>query len=465
MLRHAMRAATRQTGHARNGAERQTVFHAWGGQRDGTVAPTSLNALPEPGGELGEDQLVRAFRLAEHHQRYNEWVGIITDLTMAFATHRWRLVVADGEPGRNQSMALDRWRLRNKVLVENLHREIWQDWITFNTAVVAKLPIPEARPMLLPPYSVRYSNRLGIEKLEFLHGLSWADLELVPKEIRSAFSGGRLALDKLPGAKFRVVTNARLGAGLGPPTMMSVFHACDTAASLAAADGSLAEAARRVIRQHKLGYEIRTGPMAGSNQNHAKPKRLKDVQTAFAGRAGVMEFADNFDHEVVLHTVDPRFFDAKRLDTMERRLFVWSAPLGQMLFTRGGIAPFLMTLLRVRIEQMRERVAALVNHVINEMLDAPVPLAVKYDSRILRDDRLAAEMLKFSLLNGLSSQRTARSETGLDDVEERRIKEEEGKQPMAVKVPVYDPNHGNQPGGLNPRGGRPRASGEPSPES
>ncbi len=454
----------RKPARSRSGETREVTFHAWEGRRDGAIGLPGRPALPDPGMALGEDQLAHAFRLAEHHGRYNEWVGLITELTIAFAVHQWRLVLGNSEPGRNQAAALERWRHRNQELLQDLHREIWQDWMIFNTAIVAKLPLAEARPMLLPPYNVRYSNRLGIEKLDYIHSLTMTELDALPRSWLHAFLGGRLSLHKLPGARFRVLTDARLGDGLGPPSMARVFHACDTAASLAAADGTLAEASRKVLRQHKLGYEIRTGQLAGSNQNHAKPKRVKDVQSAFAGRAGMMEFADNFDHEVLLHAVDPRFFDPKRLETLERRFFIWGSPVGQMIFTRGGIAPFLMPILRVRIEAMRARVGAFFNYVVNELLNPPVELVVKYDTRILRDDRLAAEMLKFSLNSGLSSQRTARGDAGLDDEEERMIKEEESRQAMAVKVPAFDPNHGNQPGALNPQGGRPRSDGEATPK-
>lgn len=450
------------------------AFNAWEPRRrdrdhEGGHPPhiPALGGHPVPGQRLDPNELREAFRLAEHHRWYNEWVGLICGLRQDFGAYRWRVVPAASADGRNKRKAFDAWKERVADTLETLHGQVWYDWVTFQNVIVGQLPKADGfdnSPMVLAPKDCLYTDRLGSRKLEYAHSLTADEVSKLPQSWRKAFEGGRLKFHEIPGARFDVLKEARLGDGLGPPAMWQVFHACLTASALAAADGSLAEAARRVIRQHKLGYEIRNGPMQGSPARHASPARIKAVRSDSEGRVGYREFADNFDHEIILHSVDPKFFDAKRLATVEHRFLIWGAPLGHMLFTRGGVAPFLMKLLRIRTIAMRERVGRFLSRICRQFLGAPVDVEFRYDSRILNDDRLAADMLKWSLTSGLASQRTSRTEVDLDDEEERRIKEEESRQPLSVKVPVYDPNHGPVAFGKAPatKGGRPRSDGSPA---
>lgn len=450
------------------------AFNSWEPRRrdrdhEGGYPPhvPALGGHPVPGQRLDPNDLREAFRMAEHHRNYNEWVSLICGLKQDFATFRWRVVPAQSADGRNKRKAFEAWRERQADKLEELHTQVWYDWVTFQNVIVGQLPPANGvdnSPMVLAPRDCLYSDRLRMRDLQYLHSLTADEITKLPESWRKAFEGGRVQFSKLEGARFDVLKSARPGDGLGPPDMWQVFHACTASAALAAADGSLAEAARRVIRQHKLGYEIRNGPMQGSPARHASPQRIKAVREKAQGMTGYWEFADNFDHEIVLHTVDPKLFDPKRISTIEHRFFTWGAPLGQMLFTRGGVAPFLMKLLRVRTLAMRDRVGRFLSRICRQFLGAPVDVEFRYDTRILNDDRLAADMLKWSLTSGLASQRTARTESDLDDEEERRIKQEESTQPLAVKVPVYDPNHGPVAFGKAPapKGGRPRADGSPA---
>ncbi|MCC7375775.1 MAG: hypothetical protein IT581_14045 [Verrucomicrobiales bacterium] len=401
-----------------------------------------------------------AFRQADHYSRYNEWVQLAVTLFRAIGIYGTKFKV-DGDSGVQKVNRVKRWEKENVSALHDLHRDIWRDYIVHSNAVVASWPGRDGtlmRPLVLAPWKVSYSNKFGREQLEYQHGLSAEEVKAMPAEWQPAFHGGVVRLHEVPGAKFWVITGQRFGAGLDTPSMMSVFHGCRTAEALAAADGSLAEAARRVRIQHKLGYEIKTGPNAGARMNHADQARKAAVRKDFEGATGLKEFADNFDHEVIFTALDPKYFDQKRLDSVERRLFTWSAPIGQMLMARGGIAPFLMTLLRVKIEGMQADIGRKFASIVNEGMSPPGEFKVRYNPRILKDDRLAAETMKFALTSGMASLRTARGEAGLDDDEERSIKAEESKQPDHEKLPVFDPAHGKSPG-LSTKGGRPKADG------
>lgn len=427
--------------------------------REGLIV-SGLSTIPDYRVGINESELQDAFRKADHFARYNEWIQLAVQILQSIGTYRVRFEV-DHDKGRNTANRIKSWKEENECLLCDIHRELWSDFLIHSNAVLAAWPKrgeTPLRPMVLAPWNVRYSNKFGIEQLEYQHGLSTEDVKKLPIEWQQAFQGGVVKIHAVKGAKFRVLTHQRYGAGFNSPSMMAVFHGCTTADALAAADGALAEAARRVRIQHRLGYEIRTGPNAGAPLHHAKAERKASVKKEFNGAVGLKEFSDNFDHDIEFVALDPKFFDQRRLDTVERRLFIWSAPIGQMLMARGGIAPFLMTMLRARIESIQDTIGRAFGKFIRESMDAPGEVKVRYNTRILRDDRLAAEVMKFALTSGMASLRTARGDAGLDDAEERMIKGEESKQPAHEKMPAFDPAHGKSPG-LDAKGGRPKGDG------
>jgi hypothetical protein len=219
--------------------------------------------------------------------------------------------------------------------------------------------------------------------------------------------------------------------------------------ALEAGDRLLGEECRVLLKQHRLGHEIRTGPHAGSSVHFIKKQRADEVEKRLKGKTGKVEITTNFDHQIEHVYLDPKFFAANKYDGVERRLIWWSSPLGQMILARGGVAPFLMEILRVQALDARSLVGPYVTAVINEAFRPPVRIGVDWSTRVFRDGRIAAELLKFGLTTGPLSQRTFREEAGYDDEQEREQKQAEAEQPDAEKLPVFDASHGTRPAAPN----------------
>jgi hypothetical protein len=405
--------------------------------------------MPIPCGQETASQKREAFIRARHWYRYNLFVQGIVDLRLAF--YNYGMVVkaeSDGQP--QQAGAFEEWWAARAEAVRRYVREVWLEFLV-QSNVVSFWRNGTGLAMLLPLEKCEYDDTFGQERVKFRHGLTSEQIgRLDDARLQERYRRKtEIELDTAFGEHFKVLKLERVGNGLGWPALATVFAACEQMSAMEAGDRLLSEECRVLLKQHKLGHEIRTGPHAGSSVHFIKKQRAEEIEKRLKGKAGKVEITTNFDHQIEHVYLDPRFFAASKYDRVERRLIWWSSPPGQMIVTRGGVAPFLMDILRVQVLEARSLVGPYVTAVINEAFQPPARVSVEWSTRVFRDGRIAAELLKFGLTTGPLSQRTFREEADYDDEQERERKQAEAEQPDAEKLPVFDASYGTRPAAPN----------------
>jgi hypothetical protein len=408
---------------------------------------------------LGDRQLPRdLIKSARHFAEFNPWIELFVRLRAGFSNYGFRL-----KPAKGTGKVDADWLRENRVRIHALGQQVWREFIPLS-AVLVVWHDDDAEPVFLDPEApdVQFTDAMGQPRLTFSHGLSEEAIKQLGNPTRERLyrekSQLQIVEDDPTGHHFRVLKRAATGKGFGRPSLTPVLTACDTFAALEAADAMLAHESRRLYKRHLLGHEIRSGPFAGHATHFLKKERAEATGKKFKNKIGVVETADNFDSEVAWDYLPTQFFDEKKFNGVRERLFAWGAPLGQMLVTRGGIAPFLLDMLRQLVEPEREAVGNFMARLVNDCFDPPEPVAVTFSNKVFRDARIAAELLRYGVQTGALSQPTFREEAGFDEEQELANKRREVGMKPELKIPAYDAAHGGPDKGK--RNGRPDQQGQ-----
>ena len=409
-----------------------------------------------PFGQETQTDLRNALKQARHWHRYNEFVHTVVELRLSFCNHELELSSA------RKDAKFEKWLAAgdNERVVRRYIREVWQSFLVSTNVVSMWRENPDGSPILpitLRPERCHFNNFMGLAKLRYEFALTSEQVnDLVDPVLRARYgnTAGLKEIDEKHGEFFRVLTQGLVGEGLGFPSMQVVFPALRQWQAMSAGDEMLGEECRVLIKQHRLGHEIRTGAHAGSPIHFIRKARVDDLATNLKNKVGKIELPTNFDHEIVYTYLDGKFFDETRYDGMERRLLWWSSPIGQMIGTKGGVAPFLLTILKSQVLEARRLVADHICEVIDTALRPPGGLKVEWSNDVFEDPRLVGELLRVGLAAGPVSQRTFREAAGLDDERERAYKAAEAKQPDEEKLPIFDASHGMRPGEVDKPSGK-----------
>jgi hypothetical protein len=347
--------------------------------------------------------------------------------------------------------------------VLNYIDEVWQEWLTVRN-VISYWNNWVDRAIVLYPEDHHYDDTFGIERFWVHHGLTTTQLDAKDAEGRPLFADRLRQLLRASaevectgdnGLSFKCLKRQRMGKGLATPDLESVLSACTCIESLESGDNVLGQEARRLMVQHVLGHEVKYGPQAGGTRGNITAQRKQEVEKGVKGKLGRVEMWTNWDQKVVYNYLDPKFFEGKKYSGSEQHLMYWGAPLTFMLQVQGGVAPFLMDILRTQAIGERQKVGPYLNTVINQAfaLPAGMRVMVTWSERVFKESRLASDLLKIGLASGPVSQQTFREEGGWDNEQEEERKKREAKLDKGVTYPIYDSSHGAP--GASAQKGRP----------
>lgn len=383
--------------------------------------------------------------------------------------------------------AFKAWWKERGPQVKRFIKETWLDKLVMNNAVAFWRKInsrgkPEPKIITLPPERCRYTDALGLEKLSVRLGWHEDDFKVsqttsdktnffLPADVVKKYSkGGFLPLLPEQGDYFKVYKEERIGWGFAWPTMQALFHTFAQDESMEVADRLWAFVARRVEVRHKLGHEIRQGPLAGQSRHFITKERATAVLQFYEGRTGFVENVCNFDQGIEFPFPDNARFDKEKYASIWERMALWAGPVGLFLHAlhvgRGNI-PYLMEAAQAEAEEAREGLIDYMIDVINEVLRPNFEIKIQWSNRIFQDRRMQFEMLKFLMTSGPLSGRTALEEAGFDPEEEREFKQEEydlakDEKTKGQILPPWDPSHGGIPG-QGDLGGRPKGTTDGAP--
>jgi hypothetical protein len=318
--------------------------------------------------------------------------------------------------------------------------DLWRDRLIYDNAIT--LWTDQIKPTTLPIERCEYTDALGIERLKFYS--PWRVQDFGENgTLAKRFATGTVEIEPSAGEHYRVLKTARVGAGLGRPSLYTVFRCLSEAESLEVGESLLAFCTRTVIRQHQLGHEIKAGPKAGQGIWFINKTREDAIKKFFQGRVGFAEAASNFDHKILYVTPDPKLFVGAKWETVLNRLVWWGGPIGFMLLNRG-INPFLMPLLRQQALTERSRIAQHVEQVFRDKFGVE-DLTLQWSNRCFADPRVGADLLKTGLASGPISQTSFVEEACLDPDEEKERKRKEAAEDPKLHLPIYDKDHGQKP--------------------
>lgn len=409
-------------------------------------APGSDPAELYVGHEQDPDTPIEAMELARRWYRDNLFLSTGINLQVAFANHGFRLRPADGSTG---GKAFGAWWRQHRADVRRFVRETFEDWFTLDNSVAfwrqSGHRRSATRVFLLKPEDCTYTDTFGVEKLKVRLQWKREDVENVLTTVQvERYTGQQTTLDPTKGEYFAVLKRARVGDGFGWPRMKAVFDDLVGMSSLQASDKLWAFISRTVIRQFKLGHEIRNGQWAGSGRWFWTKARGDAIRKFFEGRLGILDYTSNFDVSLEFPFPSAERWDARRYEGFLQRLALWLGPPGLLLYSRTP-NEFLMKLLRAWAEEERENVAAHVSRVVNAVFAPPVEVVPTWSSKLFSDGRQMAELVRFLLQAGPLSQASALEEAGYDPEDERARKLTEAGLSKDAVLPIFDPAHGKRP--------------------
>lgn len=431
-----------------------------------------------PGNAEAAHRLVREY--TETHPV--PFVATVVRLKAAFLDFRRELEPVNGETGTEAELLRD-WlraplsaavRTTGAQLVDKLCADVCAEWVAQDSAVISWQE-NSLRPYLLLPEDCRYSSRGGREVLEWRHGLTGTELDRYVSQfgedmrpaVRKRYEQDFIRIEdadwngQFPAlADYRtVVTRARWGAGLAMPRLRGLIHALGQYQTMELGEAAYAFAGRKVNRQFKAGYAIKSGDQAGTTATNAPKNWPLLAKEAHDGKSGYYETATNWDREQVLHWLDVKNFDPAKWQTVVDRALHWAGPLGSLWLLKGQQLGDLWQLFQAEIQAERRLLAGAIAEVLSQF--TPVPVEVCWRDDCFLNPRVRSELFRAAFSAGVVSDHTFAENLGLRLEEEMEHKLQElaaEKANPGVLKPIYDAAHGDPALAAGDAGGRPAGS-------
>jgi hypothetical protein len=365
---------------------------------------------------------------------------------------------------------LAKWLLDTKYDFGRVVNDVWQEWLRCDNVVVFWNK-PSGKDML-PTLTVldceicEYSNAFGIEtlKLKFpkvtLDAKAKADLlqkGLDQRYIDAITSGKPMQVDPEKDERFRVLTRAKLGKGLASPRIGGVLQSLSTMELLGLGDWAAAWMMKKVTRLVTKGHEIRNGPLAGRPTHFIKKKEADAIAANLQGKDGAHDTVANFDIKMTFPSLDPKYFDAQKMEGTLRRIEAWAGPIMLML-REGQVSPYALEMFGAEGRKQRELVGGFLQDIFNsedfigEHEAPPQPLVCRWNRNSFTSSKILLQMIQLGYNNGIMSPQTSREDLDLNDEEESARQEAAGKNRQGY-TPPFEAKQG-----IVGKGGRPSDS-------
>jgi hypothetical protein len=309
-----------------------------------------------------------------------------------------------------------------------------------------------------------YDNAFGIETLKLklpkvtLTKAKIADLKrrgLPDRYIEAMTTGKALTVSEEEGERFLVLTRQKMGKGFGMPRLGTILQTLGTLEMMGLGDWSAAFQMKKVMRQIKKGHEITSGPLAGDSRHFLKAKEMKVIHGGLKDKDGAFDAVTQFDLNVLFPFIDPKYFDAKKMEGSLRRVEAWAGPL-MMMLREGQVSPYALEMFGTEGRRQRQLVGGFLNRIFaHEDFSPPAPLLCTWNPHSFNTAKMLKELVQLGYNNGLMSGPTARTILHLDDEQEGDLMEKTHKNRKRYTPPFESKQ------GLVAGGGRPQESPQP----
>jgi hypothetical protein len=351
--------------------------------------------------------------------------------------------------------------------VHRFIREAWDEYLLLKCAIAYwsdAIPYPT----LLPLEKCRYKDVMGIETLFYKHGLGVQDRKLLPPDQAKRFEKAEVLLSEQTGDFYKVLKDERTGFGIGRSSVQSIFRVVAQIEDMEFGEHSYAFGGKMKFRHHKVGHEIKNGPMAGKATHFWTKKRGDSIRSIFENKIGFLgDYIGNFDHIIEIFHEAIEYYKAEKWSSVERRLAMWGGPMAAILMSPEE-QPFVSQLLRAEAEALRNKFAQWIEPILVDAFSMPVdPIELTWSNDCFFDTKQFCENAKTGLMTGPLSQQTWRDKVGFNNPTETRRKIAEGddaEKNWRHYAPAYDSAHGPDdqqvppPAGAKGSGSAPGAS-------
>ena len=226
---------------------------------------------------------------------------------------------------------INKWKAANAEEIGRVVQDTWMSYLLLRNAVA--LWMKNGRLIIKYPEHCKFEDKYGVEKLTIKHNLTNSEVDALPGLTAKQRTALKLSQNLVlthdhPLFFFKILKDEAVGMGFGWPDLATVFHVCALNESLLVGDRQLADAARTVYEQHKLGHEIKSGQHAGSPVHFMKETRAKALQKEIKSRKGHVQLATNFDHQIEIGAGRPKpeQYDTRRYAQVAAQLADWGCP-------------------------------------------------------------------------------------------------------------------------------------------
>lgn len=314
--------------------------------------------------------------------------------------------------------------------------------------------------LALPLDGVDYSDDLALELLTIRReGLCEAARKVLPGPVYERWRKGEVKLgtpeweafnDKYPqyGEHFAVLRRERAGGGLGTPLLRGCLHALLEAENLEVGEQRLSGFARSPREAFLIGHEKRAN-VAYTMAPEWTEKRSEQVKKMVGKEDGARSLAVNHDVKRELWFMDPAHFRGDKWESVLARLMWWGGPVGMMLMTKS-VTPHLHQLMVPQLKHRRREIGWFLEEVVGRTMEPPGDgVRLEFDESVYHTERVVADYVKHLSAKGSMSAATLLGKVGgflQSEVLMKAVEQGLEADMPGVLTPVYDANHGGQPG-------------------
>jgi hypothetical protein len=347
-------------------------------------------------------------------------------------------------------------------------RDMWTELLVQNNVVSVWRGADEKAPLIQVAdcEGVKYEDDFGEETLRICYdsrAVSETQKAKLGERYTKALSGEEIVWGEGAGEGFKVLKSAKMGGGLGNPSLYAIFEEIAIHGLLTIGDWNAAWTTKDVLRQFKKGHQITQGNMAGLPVHFLKITERDAIHKSMKDKAGAVDIVTNFDVEVEYPGFDFGFFKNEKYEAVRQRLMDWSGPVGLIYLGGAHRDPETdLELLRVEMESAREAIRRHFGQIIaSEQFSTVKEAKLVWNQFTMLGWERLVKYITMALSNGLMPPPMARQYLGIDEKEANRLMEEARKKPENY-TPIFEQKQGmaaiGEPPPLPPdptTGGRP----------
>lgn len=335
----------------------------------------------------------------------------------------------------------------NRERVYKFCRDAFQKFLEYDTVV--SLWIDGRDYALLRPLEYfLYSDIMGIETMKYAHMLSVPQIETLPKEQQGRFIGHPwVFVNPKYGEHWKLAKRSPVGEGFGIPWLMPAFMILGEEESKGVGMHELSWLMRNVTRLHKIGHEIKNGPLAGRPYYEWNEEESNAALSDFKDVIGSNDITCNYDYVQEFPWPELEKFDETCWQGSHFRLNRFFGPIAQMMYAKG-VTPYIDKQVKALATHDRnEHMRPFLTYTIKKAYKPPVDIEVVWQDDIFAPAQLEQEMRKFVTLQGNVSPPTMQEWIGLDPAKEseRKLAAVNDKDAQKKHMPIYDPAHSSSP--------------------